>query len=105
MRMMNELNFDLSDLYKQITVDCASKNIKYSPFEQYCSYDVIGDLRSQIDTLHNRIDDEKSSTIGLSESISSRLTELENQNKNLRKMVLELYTLVLTKIGNDQLKK
>lgn len=101
---MNELlNFDFKKLYETLP-NYATNTLTYKPYESSCSYDVINSLKDQIEVVSCRIDEEKYHTIGLSKEINNKLIDLENQNKELRKMVLSLTTLVLTKIGNDQLK-
>ena len=79
-------------------------NVTYQPNYACDSVDVIDTLRLQLDDLTGQICATKEDTIKLNDSIETRLIDLENQNKELRKMILSLTTLVLTKIGNDQLK-
>ena len=78
--------------------------ITFQPSDVSYSVDVIDTLRLQLDDLNGQIWATKEDAIKLNDSIETRLINLENQNKELRKMVLSLTTLVLTKIGNDQLK-
>lgn len=90
--IMYEWNYNVNDM------------ITYKPSDLSYNVDVIDTLRLQLDDLNGQIYATKEDTIKLHDDIETRLINLENQNKELRKMVLSLTTLVLTKIGNDQLK-
>jgi hypothetical protein len=81
-----------------------TSTITFQPNDVSGSIDVINDLCLRLDDLNCQIYATKEDSINLVDNINTRLIDLENQNKELRKMVLSLTTLVLTKIGNDQLK-
>ncbi|MBR6516115.1 MAG: hypothetical protein IKT40_04595 [Bacilli bacterium] len=45
------------------------------------------------------------SGVSVETTLKNEINELKEENKKLKDLVMNLYTLVMTKIGNDQLEK